>query len=129
MIQLSKDDTYVQFLIDNAKITEAESHNHPKRNILTKALGTSNELRATFTHHESRFEANDTLFLCSDGLYEYVDTDELKSILKDDSITDVANFIIELAKQRGGHDNISVLIVEAASAMTESNFKRTQKIV
>lgn len=126
--QLSKDDTYVQFLLDNKKITEQESYSHPHRNIVTKALGTSEKINATFKKHTSRFEENDKLLLCSDGLYEYMKAEELKTSLIDRQIDDVANRMIAVAKKRGGHDNISVLIVEAATKEATTTSKLTQKI-
>ncbi len=68
------------------------------------------------------------MLICSDGLYEYIKAPELQAIIQRNKLNEASHALIELAKQRGGHDNISVLIVEAFAADTDQIAKQTQKI-
>lgn len=128
LIQLSKDHTYIQHLFDTGKITKEEMLSHPERNVITKAMGTSAKLQADYLQHKFLFEDNDKLVICSDGLYEYVNKQELAHIVSTQSLNDATKKLIHLAKQRGGHDNISVLIVESFQSSINQSERATQKI-
>lgn len=127
-LQLSKDHTLVQHLLDTGRITEEESVSHPQRNIVTRAMGTSAKVKAEVSLLPVPFEVGDKLLICSDGLYEYIKPPELQAIIQQYSLNEASKTLIALAKQRGGHDNISVLIVEAFAADTAQIAKQTQKI-
>lgn len=127
-LQLSKDHTLVQHLLDTGRITEEESVSHPQRNIVTRAMGTSAKVKAEVSLLPVPFEIGDKLLICSDGLYEYIKPPELQAIIQQYSLNEASKTLIALAKQRGGHDNISVLIVEAFAADTAQIAKQTQKI-
>lgn len=128
VIQLSNDHTLVQHLLDTGQITQEESLSHPQRNVVTRAMGTSPRLQADFLKHKLRFEIGDRLVICSDGLYEYVQEDELKQMLANKKLNQASQSLIDLAKQRGGHDNISVLIVETFQTDLNQANNPTQKI-
>lgn len=128
VIQLSNDHTLVQHLLDTGQITQEESLSHPQRNVVTRAMGTAPKLQADFVKHELRFEVGDKLLICSDGLYEYVKIDELKQILGNKKLNEASQSLVNLAKQRGGHDNISVLIVETFQSDLNQASNPTQKI-
>jgi protein phosphatase len=91
-------------------------------------MGTCSKLQADYALHTLSFEVADKLLICSDGLYEYVSDDELKEILSKMTLNAAAQSLIALAKQRGGHDNISVLIVEVLPTAKIQKIKPTQKI-
>ncbi len=126
--QLSSDHTYVQHLLDKGMISRDEALSHPQRNIITSAIGTNTKLHADYGLQDVKFETGDKLLLCSDGLYEYLSPEELKQIIGQYSLNDAAQSLIQMAKKRGGHDNISVLIVEAVPAESEEINKETQKL-
>lgn len=128
VVQLSNDHTLVQHLLDTGKITQEESLSHPQRNVVTKAMGTAAKLQADVMQHSLRFELGDKLLICSDGLYEYVKEDELRQILNSNKLNQAAQYLIDLAKQRGGHDNISVLIVETVQTNQNQANHPTQKL-
>lgn len=108
--RLTKDHSYVQILVDDGTIKEEDSVKHPKKNMITKAIGMS----AVVTPDVSvqKFINNDVMLLCSDGLTNYVKDEELKEILKNEEIEDPAEFLVDLANERGGGDNISVIVVK-----------------
>lgn len=129
ILQLSKDHTYVQYLLDQGKIRPEEAMSHPDRNVITQAMGTNARLQAEYKQIEQGFAENDKLIMCTDGLYEYVKPAELKNAIASLSLNDSAHTLINLAKQRGGHDNISVLIVETFRVSAETHSKETQKLL
>jgi PPM family protein phosphatase len=126
--QITTDHTYVQELVNNGDITEAEAAVHPKRNILTNAMGTKPDMKVDTGKYEQVLENNDRLLLCSDGLYDYLNAEELKNILVDNDIKTAAGIMIQQAKERGGHDNITVVIAERKKDTTESQEKLTRDV-
>jgi len=61
--------------------------------------------------YENVFGSEEILMLCSDGLYEYIQDNEIMNILTQNEASSAAEILVETAKKRGGHDNISVVIV------------------
>lgn len=106
IIQITKDHTAVQEMVDAGMITREQALFHPRRNVLTKSIGTTPFVRPDF------FEAvlqDNFLLLCSDGLHGMIDEDEICNNLGND-IFKSAETLISLANERGGDDNISVAI-------------------
>lgn len=109
--QLTKDHTYVEHLYNKGLITEQEKLRHPDRNIVTMVLGTQSEFIPEVYSYENVFSNDEILMLCSDGLYEYIGDNEIMNILTENEASSAAEILVETAKKRGGHDNISVIIV------------------
>lgn len=128
IMQITEDHTYVQQLVNNGDITAAEAAVHPKRNILTNAMGTKPELRIDTGKSKYIFENNNRLLLCSDGLYDYLNDEELNKILIDNSLKNAASAMVDQAKSRGGHDNITVVLVERNNSTAETELKLTRDV-
>jgi PPM family protein phosphatase len=126
--QITEDHTYVQQLVNNGDITAAEAAVHPKRNILTNAMGTKPDMRIDTGKCKYSFENNDRLLLCSDGLYDYLNDDELNKILAENNLKSAASAMIELAKARGGHDNITVVLAAIENITEETEIKLTRDV-
>ena len=108
MRKLTKDHSYVQQLLEDKKITREEAMHHPKKNMLTKALGCT-----SFIDPDLRARAlnkNDIILMCSDGLTNMVSEEEIYEITKENP-KEAANNLIMLANKNGGYDNITVLII------------------
>lgn len=107
--KITKDHSLVQELVDSGTISESEAVNHPKKNIITRALGTSAVVTVdVFKLMNNEYEI---LLLCSDGLTNEVTKDEiLKVINNESSYDDMANKLVDMAKDKGGRDNITVLL-------------------
>ncbi|SDF53771.1 PP2C family protein-serine/threonine phosphatase [Pseudonocardia oroxyli] len=108
--QITKDDTFVQSLIDEGRITEDEAHSHPQRSLLLRAI-TGAEVEPSLTIRESR--AGDRYLLCSDGLSGPVSDETLAETLR--SYADpreCADRLIELALRGGGPDNITCIVAD-----------------
>ncbi len=110
--QLTTDHTYVQKLVDEGIIQPADADTHPERNVLTRAMGTQQKVDIDVQKSPYSLEQGDRLLLCSDGLYDYLTDDELAEWLNLDMMSEAAQRMIDLAKQRGGHDNITVMLIE-----------------
>ncbi len=117
--KLSTDHTYTQFLLDHEIINESQVRNHPERNVITKSLGTDEKVEAEVSHFKQLISQGDYILLCSDGLYEYISDTEMQDHLIQYSTHDASRKLVALAKQRGGHDNISIIIVSRIEASVE----------
>ena len=106
--KLTKDHSYVQKLVEDKKITREEAKVHPKKNMLTRALGCTAyvepDLRAR------NFEKGDVFIICSDGLTNMVEEKRMYELVKED-ITTAADKLIMEANDAGGYDNITVIII------------------
>lgn len=125
ILQITEDHTYVQELVTKGEITIAEAAIHPRRNILTNAMGTKETLRIDTGKFALPIEENDRLMICSDGLYDYLNNNEIARILGGTSLHDAAKEMVEEAKRRGGHDNITVVIAEKIAASVTTTGKET----
>lgn len=106
--QLTKDQSLVQMLLESGAIEPEQASSVP-HNVIIQALGTSPTVDAAVTVAE--LSKNDRLILCSDGLSNKVTDDEIKeTVLKEESLTNACRSLIELANQRGGEDNITVVV-------------------
>ncbi|MEM9955355.1 MAG: Stp1/IreP family PP2C-type Ser/Thr phosphatase [Chloroflexota bacterium] len=111
--QLTADHSFVQALVDAGHITDEEAAIHPMKNVLYRALGQAEDLDVDVIP-DVRIHAGDRLVLCSDGLTLHVEADEiLDTVLASDDPNIVSNKLVELANERGGKDNVSVIVVIA----------------
>ncbi|MDD5018502.1 MAG: Stp1/IreP family PP2C-type Ser/Thr phosphatase [Eubacteriales bacterium] len=105
--QITKDHSYVQMLIDTGYISHKEALLHPQRNIITRAVGIEPEVEADV--YSVALKKEDCVLLCSDGLNAAVTDEDIADILNGE-IESAADRLVDLALQRGGSDNISVII-------------------
>lgn len=107
--QITHDDTFVQSLIDEGRITEDEAATHPQRSLLLKAL-TGHEVEPNLTIREAR--PGDRYLLCSDGLSGVVTHETLAETIKIQDAQACADRMIELALKGGGPDNVTVIVAD-----------------
>jgi protein phosphatase len=111
--QLTADHSFVQALIDAGHISQEEAENHPMKNVLYRALGQSGDIDVDLISG-IHLNAGDRIILCSDGLTLHVKPSEISRIaLSDDNPDTIGRRLIDLANQRGGKDNISVVTIVA----------------
>lgn len=107
--KLTKDHSLVQELVDIGSISEKEAVNHPKKNIITRALGTSSSVSVDV--FELKNKEYDLYILCSDGLTNELTKEEiLQVIIEEEDYADMAKKLVKLANEKGGRDNITVLL-------------------
>jgi protein phosphatase len=117
--QLSVDHSYVQELVTEGLITEEEARVHPRRNIVTRALGIDD--RVAVDSWLIPLFAGDRFILCSDGLVDEVPTADIAALAaqqKEPQI--IADALVALAKRNGGRDNITVVVVDAVGDTPQS---------
>ncbi|MDH6244354.1 protein phosphatase 2C domain-containing protein [Mycobacterium sp. OTB74] len=109
LVQITKDDTFVQTLVDEGRITAEEAHSHPQRSLIMKAL-TGHEVEPTLTMREA--QVGDRYLLCSDGLSDPVSHETILGALQIPDVVDSADRLIELALRGGGPDNVTVVVAD-----------------
>ena len=108
--QVTLDHSLVEELIRSGQLDRNKGRNHPEKNIITRALGISDKVMIDF--FELDMKENDRILLCSDGLTNMIEDDEIKEIVMEDSgdITAAVEKLIDRANYYGGKDNISVVV-------------------
>ncbi len=108
--QLTRDHSVVQRMVEIGRITAEEAEDHPDKHIITRALGVDGDIKVDFC--QESFEEDDILILCSDGLTNYIETEDILRLTDDGCYYNYADRLVNLANQNGGGDNITVVAVE-----------------
>ena len=109
--QVTKDHSFVQDLIDNGQISKEEARTHPRRNIVTRALGIEPDVRVDSA--QLPMIKGDRYLLCSDGLVDEVSDEHIEKILCQYSETqDAADALVRAANESGGRDNVTVVVAD-----------------
>ena len=110
--QLSEDDTHVGWLQRTGAINEREAKNHPRRNIIQKALGAGHQF-VTPQVGAVGYEAGDRFLLCTDGVTDAIFNDQLREIISETHATlSPAHHLVEEAVSRSGRDNTTSMIIK-----------------
>jgi len=109
--QLTRDHSYVGRLLESGVISREEAERHPQRNILTAALGTSADLILDSPMKPQLITSGDVLVMCSDGLWGQVHDEEILQTVERHHPDGACQELINLARERGGPDNITVQIL------------------
>jgi len=112
--QITRDHSYVGRLVESGVISREEAENHPQRNILTAALGTNVELIMDSPDQPAALQPGDVLVVCSDGLWGQVHDAEILAAVAGKTAEDAARELIELARERGGPDNITLQVLRVS---------------
>lgn len=108
--QVTEDHSFVETLVRAGELTPEQARNHPDKNIITRAVGASEDIKVDF--FEVDLERGDRILMCSDGLSNMVEDDMLYDIIKNTYICDVVDELIDEAKNNGGSDNIAVIVID-----------------
>ncbi|KXB71856.1 Stp1/IreP family PP2C-type Ser/Thr phosphatase [Peptoniphilus sp. DNF00840] len=109
MEQITQDDSFVNYLIEIGEITEEEAKNHPKKNVLTKAMGTTSDIEVIV--NTLNIKDKDVFLFCSDGLTNMVPDEDIFKIVKENSPEEARDMLLDLALKNGGMDNITFILV------------------
>jgi len=110
MEQLTKDHSMVQEMLESGEITSEQAKNHPKKNIITRALGVNKTIEVDYTR--TNLKENDTIFLCTDGLSNYIDDKNILKYMKKYKGQELADYLVDKANKLGGNDNITALVMQ-----------------
>ena len=107
--QVTTDHSFVEQLVREGQLSQQEARNHPKKNLITRAVGVEPEIEADL--FSLRFEAGQRLLLCSDGLSNMLTDAQIEQVCQGEEDDQLATQqLVELAKQAGGTDNITVVL-------------------
>lgn len=115
IIQLTKDHSFVQMLVDMGEITKEQAEHHPRKNEITNALGLPNMSPATVKNEPIIPQAGDCFLLCSDGLSGMVSDHDIEKIVskqRELRTQERADLLVQTANDNGGIDNITVELIE-----------------
>ncbi len=116
--QITKDHSLVEEMVRIGEINREQARNHPDKNIITRAVGVSSRVRIDF--FDIKLERGDIILMCSDGLSNMIDDDEIERIIKEGSdLPEIALELIGEANQNGGKDNIAVVLIEPLACEVE----------
>jgi len=108
--QITRDQSLVQALVDNGTITPEQAVNHPRRNILTQALGAEEQINADLFNET--LEADESILLCSDGLWGMMgDQEILKIVQASETPTIACQALVDACNAKGARDNIAAVLV------------------
>lgn len=109
IVQITKDHSYVQELVDKGGITPEEAKSHRQKNVITRVVGVYDDVDADI--FERTLWQEDNILLCCDGVTDIIDDQEIKKIvLKNNNPQESCDELVKLANDRGGPDNISVIL-------------------
>jgi len=118
IVRLTKDQTYIQSLIDNNEVTEDDAKTHPQRSLLLQAIdGISESVPVVSTHEIFQ---NDKIILCSDGLTNVVSDEEILEIINKFDYVGSVSALIEKSLEHGGPDNITVIVADVYKGKSEN---------
>jgi protein phosphatase len=120
--QVTTDHTVAEVLVIEGKLTPEEARLSPLRTILVNAIGVSADVGVELAHLKLR--RGDRLLLCSDGLHDYFPIDsEIAEVLGEKGTEDGLVKLVDMAKERGGHDNITGILVEVVEGATAEDIE------
>ena len=99
----------VQVLVDQGQISPEEAKNHPKRNVITRAVGINRNI--DIDYDEIPLQDGDILLLCTDGVTGHIDDRELWQLVREHDFFDAAQALIDEANARGGSDNSTAVLI------------------
>jgi PPM family protein phosphatase len=128
LVQVSRDHSYVGDLVAAGEITAEQARSHPQRNIVTRALGI--DPTVDVDAWELAPHAGDRFLICSDGLVDEVeDADILQVLTVFEDPQDATDVLVRMANDAGGHDNISVIVVDVVAEAEETTTAATGRVV
>ena len=109
--QITRDHSWVEEMVRRGGLGREEARNHPDKNIITRAVGAENEVKADF--FSVKLEEGDLILMCTDGLTNMLEDEEIRMILDGArDIVEKAEELVRKANENGGRDNISVILIE-----------------
>ena len=110
--QITKDHSLVEEMVRIGELDRSEAREHPDKNIITRALGVTENVEVDF--FEVELKKGDIILMCSDGLTNMVEDEDIRRVVKAQrDVVQIVEELIKVANHNGGSDNIGVVIIEA----------------
>lgn len=107
--QVTRDHSIVQNMVETGQLTMDEAKIHPRKNVITRALGVEESIEIEY--NEINLPEDSALLICTDGLTNYLEPDEIFKIVKEYHFYEYPERLIEKANENGGGDNITVVVI------------------
>jgi serine/threonine protein phosphatase PrpC/uncharacterized membrane-anchored protein YhcB (DUF1043 family) len=127
LMQLTKDHTMVQRLLDEGLLDEESARHHPTSHVLSRSLGGLQDVYVEIFEAPIRVQQGDIFFMCSDGLTGMLYDEEIATVLMDYEPHDAARILVDEANARGGHDNITIALIRVDQVPLREVFDPTQR--
>jgi PPM family protein phosphatase len=115
LIRLTRDHSYVGRLVESGIVRSEDAQSHPQRHILTAALGSGKEIEPDVSEHPVEMQPGDKILLCTDGLWSVVTEPELAGAVLSNPPGQACRALVDMALERGGPDNVTVLVLRISS--------------
>lgn len=130
LYQMTEDHSAVMELVRQGALTPAEARSHPERNVILRALGTHADVEVSSWGEPFPARAGDRFLLCTDGLYDLVEDDEIRDRAGREDVESACRELVSLARERGGYDNITVgLLALVPAGEPERRLRDTREAV
>lgn len=120
LVQLTKDHSLVQSLVDLGILRKSRVSEHPQKNVITRSLGSNKDDLPDVFDVPIDLLLGDTFVLCTDGLTQHIEDAEIEEIASQKSPADAVYILVDWANQRGGQDNITALVVKVVDSLEEN---------
>ena len=110
IVQITEDDTYVNALVKDNIISKEEAKTHPERHVLLRALGVTKSINFEVNKLDNMYSRK--FLICTDGLTGTSTDEEIFEVIKNNDKENICGALIDLANDKGGHDNITVMYIE-----------------
>lgn len=111
IVQITRDHSLVEEMVMAGKIDKEEARVHPDKNIITRAIGASADLKVDF--FDMKLREGDRILMCTDGLSNMVEDRDIRTIVeRENDVVGITQALIKQANENGGKDNIGVIIIE-----------------
>lgn len=127
VLQITDDHSFVAEQVRSGMITEEEARTHVLKNLITRAVGTKNQIQIDML--AMQLKARDTLLICSDGLSNMVDEETIASALRMKNLKGAARTLVGKALDEGGSDNVTAALVRVVSEPPHSTLERGARLV
>lgn len=128
LLLMTEDHSAVMDLVRRGVITREEARYHPDKNVISRALGSQRHVNVSAWPRPMIVRPGDRFLLCSDGLYDLVEDNELRDAMVVHDPQGACDALVELARARGGHDNISVAVMSLPAEQSSRPVGETRTI-
>jgi len=125
---MTEDHSAVMELVKSGDLTLSEARHHPDKNVITRSLGSRDKVEVSVWPEPLRVYAGDRFILCSDGLYDEVEDDEMCATALPNRPAEICAQLVKLARERGGPDNITIAVVETADCRQSTEVGATRQV-
>jgi protein phosphatase len=128
ILLMTEDHSSVMELVREGSISAGEARNHPDKNVILRALGSHRDVEVSVWPQPFLLNPGDRLLLCSDGLYDVLPDHDILAAVGVCAPQEACSRLIEMARERGAPDNVTVVVIAVPAGTTDSSPRITRPI-